>query len=66
MERYKEYKDSGVKWDIPMHNGLNMNVPDGNALKGQKAHSPGQRPGNLNRDNHALKGQKQIMYGTIS
>ncbi len=36
MERYKEYKDSGVKWDIPMHNGLNMNVLDGNGVKGQK------------------------------
>jgi len=36
MEHYSEYKDNGVKWDIPMHNGLNMNVPDGNGVKGQK------------------------------
>ena len=35
MEHYSEYKDNGVKWDIPMHNGLNMNVPDGNGVKGQ-------------------------------
>jgi len=58
MEHYNEYKNSSVKWNIPMNNAMNMNVLDGNALKGQKAHSPGQRPGDLKRDNHALKGQK--------